>query len=49
VLSLESVGRTTTVSLSQGEFATGGRLEVHRNGWADSFERLDAVLQTRGT
>ena len=47
VLSLDSVGGATAVSLSQGEFATEGRLELHRQGWADSFERLDAVLRTR--
>jgi hypothetical protein len=44
-LSLESRGATTTVlTLTQGEFATEERLELHRSGWADSFERLDAVL-----
>lgn len=49
VLSLGSVGGATTVSLSQGEFATQGRLELHRQGWADSFEKLDLVLRTRGS
>jgi uncharacterized protein YndB with AHSA1/START domain len=44
VLSLDSLGGATTVALSQGEFATEGRLELHRSGWADSFERLDALL-----
>jgi hypothetical protein len=34
--------------LSQGEFATEERLELHRNGWADSFDKLEAVLRTRG-
>lgn len=45
VLSLESVGGATSVALSQGEFATEGRLELHRQGWTDSFEKLDVVLQ----
>lgn len=45
VLSLSTVGGATAVSLSQGEFATAGRLELHRRGWADSFEKLDVVLQ----
>ena len=49
VLSLSSVGGATTVSLSQGEFATEGRLELHREGWADSFDKLDVVLQTRSS
>ena len=44
-LSLDSVGGATRVSLRQGEFATPGRLELHRQGWADSFEKLDVVLQ----
>lgn len=47
VLSLRSVGGATSVSLSQGEFATEGRLELHRNGWAESFEKLAAVLRTQ--
>lgn len=48
VLSLDSVGGATAVSLSQGEFATEGRLELHRKGWSDSFEKLDVALQTQG-
>jgi uncharacterized protein YndB with AHSA1/START domain len=49
VLSLASVGEATLVSLSQGEFATAARLELHREGWADSFDKLDFVLQARGS
>ena len=45
-LSLASFGGATTVTLTQGDFATEERLELHRNGWADSFEKLDAVLRT---
>jgi uncharacterized protein YndB with AHSA1/START domain len=48
-LSLASVGGATTVTLSQGEFATEGRLELHRKGWADSFEKLDVALRTSGS
>jgi hypothetical protein len=33
------------VTLTQGEFATSERLELHRSGWADSFEKLAAVLK----
>ena len=43
-LSLDSLDGRTTVTLMQREFATMERLELHRSGWADSFERLDAVL-----
>jgi uncharacterized protein YndB with AHSA1/START domain len=49
VLSLRPVGGRTSVSLSQGDFATEGRLELHRNGWADSFERLAAELGLPGS
>jgi uncharacterized protein YndB with AHSA1/START domain len=48
-LSLDSRGaRTTVMTLTQGEFATEERLELHRSGWTDSFEKLDAVLDARG-
>jgi uncharacterized protein YndB with AHSA1/START domain len=49
VLSLDSLGGSTTVSLTQAEFATEERLELHRSGWADSFEKLDLVLKTQGS
>lgn len=49
VLSLDAVKGATALSLSQGEFATEGRLALHREGWSDSFEKLRAVLQTRGS
>ncbi|WP_052359099.1 SRPBCC family protein [Terrabacter tumescens] len=46
-VSLEPLGGRTSVTLVQGDFATEERLELHRRGWADSFERLDAVLRSR--
>ena len=46
-LSLDSHDRRTTLSLTQGEFATEERLELHRSGWADSFEKLDAIIKAR--
>lgn len=45
-LSLDSLGGRTTVRLIQGAFATEERLELHRSGWADSFEKLAAALAT---
>ena len=45
VLSLEEAGGATTVSLSQGAFATAERLELHRAGWADSFAKLASVVR----
>ena len=44
-LSLDSLGERTKVTMTQAEFATNERLELHRGGWADSFEKLDALLQ----
>ena len=44
-LSLDSLGRRTKVTMTQAEFATNERLELHRGGWADSFEKLDALLK----
>jgi len=45
-VSLEAVAGGTRVSLSQGQFATRERLELHRQGWADSFDKLEVVLET---
>lgn len=45
VVSLEPVGGMTRVALTQRDFATEERLELHRSGWADSFDKLEAVLK----
>jgi uncharacterized protein YndB with AHSA1/START domain len=47
-ISLESLGERTKVTMTQGKFATDERLELHRGGWADSFEKLDALLKAGG-
>jgi uncharacterized protein YndB with AHSA1/START domain len=47
VLVLRASDRGTEVSLRQGDFATEERRELHRNGWADSFAKLDAALRRR--
>ncbi|WP_427133486.1 SRPBCC family protein [Pseudarthrobacter sp. S9] len=46
-LSLGSTGKGTRVVLSQGPFLTEERLALHRNGWTESFEKLQAVLASR--
>jgi uncharacterized protein YndB with AHSA1/START domain len=43
-LELEDPRQQTEVSLTQGEFATPARLELHRSGWTDSFEKLEELL-----
>jgi len=44
-LSLAPFVPGTIVTLTHGEFATEERLELHRSGWAESFEKLDALLK----
>lgn len=43
-LSLTPLGEGTRLELRQGEFATEERLELHREGWAQSLDRLEAGL-----
>jgi uncharacterized protein YndB with AHSA1/START domain len=43
-LELEERADATEVSLTQGEFATEDRLELHDGGWSESFDRLEALL-----
>jgi len=38
---------TTDLTVEQRGFATEERLELHRGGWADSLERLAAVVASR--
>ena len=45
-LSLDAVGETTQISLSQGRFATEARLALHRSGWTDGFEKLQALIES---
>lgn len=43
-LVLEDRGERTAVSLQHGEFATEERLELHQDGWTDSFVKLERML-----
>jgi len=43
-LSLHDSGERTQVQLTQGEFSTQERLELHENGWRESFVKLQALL-----
>jgi len=45
-LLLQEVGHATEVSLSQGQFATEGRQDLHRSGWTDSFEKLRELTES---
>ena len=45
-LSLQDIGDTTQVSLIQAEFATDARLELHRDGWSDSLDKLRELVES---
>jgi uncharacterized protein YndB with AHSA1/START domain len=44
VLSFEPADRGTLVILDQGPFKTAARLELHRDGWTDTLDRLERSL-----
>jgi uncharacterized protein YndB with AHSA1/START domain len=43
-LSFRDLGESTEVAFSQRPFKTEARRELHRGGWADSFDRLEQLL-----
>jgi uncharacterized protein YndB with AHSA1/START domain len=43
-LSLTELEEATEVELTQGEFATQERLDLHDGGWTESFEKLEQRL-----
>jgi len=43
-LSLTALEEATEVELTQGEFATQERLDLHDGGWTESFEKLEQRL-----
>jgi uncharacterized protein YndB with AHSA1/START domain len=43
-LTFTDLDGSTKVVLTQGEFSTRGRWELHRDGWTQSFERLERIL-----
>jgi uncharacterized protein YndB with AHSA1/START domain len=44
VLTFEPTDPGTRVILDQGPFKTPARLELHRDGWTETFERLEHSL-----
>ena len=44
-LSFRDLGESTEVILAQGPFKTEARRELHRNGWTDSFDKLERLLR----
>jgi uncharacterized protein YndB with AHSA1/START domain len=45
-LSLGEVRDGAELSLSQGGFATEARVELHRGGWTDSFQKLRELVES---
>lgn len=43
-LSFRGAGQSTEVGLTHGLFRTGARLELHRAGWTDSFDKLERLI-----
>jgi uncharacterized protein YndB with AHSA1/START domain len=43
-LSFRDLGESTEVVLTQGPFKTEPRRELHRNGWTDSFDKLERFI-----
>ena len=43
-LSFRDLGESTEVGLSQGPFKTEARRELHRDGWTESFDKLEHLL-----
>jgi uncharacterized protein YndB with AHSA1/START domain len=46
-LSFRDLGDLTEVVLAQGPFKTEPRRELHRNGWTDSFDKLEQLMSRR--
>jgi uncharacterized protein YndB with AHSA1/START domain len=44
VLSFRDLGDSTAVALTQGPFKTEARRMLHRDGWTDSFVKLERLI-----
>jgi len=44
VLSFGDRGESTEVALTQGPFKTEARRALHRDGWTDSFDKLERLI-----
>jgi uncharacterized protein YndB with AHSA1/START domain len=46
-LSFRDLGESTEVAFRQGPFKTDARRALHRDGWADSFDRLERFISAQ--
>jgi uncharacterized protein YndB with AHSA1/START domain len=47
-LSFRDRGESTEVALTQGPFTTEARRRLHREGWRDSFDKLERLMSVPG-
>ncbi len=47
-LTFRDAGESTEVALIQGPFTTEARRSLHRDGWAESFDRLRSAISRAG-
>ena len=48
-LSFRDLGESTEVVFTQGPFKTEPRRELHRDGWTDTFDRLERHIRKEHT
>lgn len=46
-LSFRDLGESTEVVFAQGPFKTEARRALHRDGWTDTFDKLEEVLSSK--
>jgi uncharacterized protein YndB with AHSA1/START domain len=46
-LSFRDLGESTEVAFTQGPFKTKARLALHRDGWADSLDKLERLISAQ--
>jgi uncharacterized protein YndB with AHSA1/START domain len=46
-LSFRDLGESTEVAFTQGPFKTEARRALHRDGWMDSFDKLEQLVSAR--
>ena len=46
-LSFRDLGESTEVAFTQGPFKTEARRALHRDGWTDSFDKLEQLVSAR--
>ena len=46
-LSLRDLGGSTEIDFTQGTFKTEARRALHRDGWTDSFDKLEQLISAQ--